>query len=641
MFVAGRRLLLRPALAAGACLAGSRWANAAACDTPNRPPPIDPAVHAELEKLRPREEAMRAKWEQDEEGWHKLPPRAWPPVQPKPAELAELMQRLDTADTDATRETAKFDVATCLTFNMIDPVDGLKRYRELAAGGNVDAMVAVGIVLTEGIGRDLDEASTAEGIRLFRNASEHGHPQAHYELGCCCYLGSFPEHVPEDEEAAFFHFEHAAERHQHTSALFMLAELLREGLGCAKDEPRAVRLLSAAADRGHRLARQYVREYLDADAADQQRQAAAGAPSTRELARQHAAQLPVLPAEGSAHFGVFRGATGEAASLSDVLDAAEASDVVLLGECHDDPIAHSLEAYLLVSLAARRERVALSLEMFERDTQTVLDEYLAGKIREADLLQDARAWANYRTDYRPLVEFAKAVHIPVIAANAPRRYVGAVGRQAGALAPPAGAPSWPVSTYSHLPPLPLPPPSERYLEHLHMDPAVVRPDQIGFKDGDDDGEFSAKNHGGDGAGGGGGGGAGGAGEAAGQKERRCPYIGFQSRDGLLEPMLLWDASMAHSIVRSLEVDPQRLIVHVCGSFHCEKRLGIAEMVDALRGGVPPPGAAADPPPTKQLVVVMLPETDCHRFETTRHAGRGDFVILTDQAVARSHDYMAS
>ena len=129
--------------------------------------------------------------------------------------------------------------------------------------------------------------------------------------------------------------------------------------------------------------------------------------------------------------------------------------------------------------------------------------------------------------------------------------------------------------------------------------------------------------------------------AAGQKERRCPYIGLQSRDGLLEPMLLWDASMAHSIVRSLEVDPQRLIVHVCGSFHCEKRLGIAEMVDALRGGVPPPGAAADPPPTKQLVVVMLPETDCHRFETTRHAGRGDFVILTDQAVARSHDYMAS
>ena len=36
-----------------------------------------------------------------------------------------------------------------------------------------------------------------------------------------------------------------------------------------------------------------------------------------------------------------------------------------------------------------------------------LDEYLRGKIRERDLLQDARPWANYHSDYRPLVEFAK------------------------------------------------------------------------------------------------------------------------------------------------------------------------------------------------------------------------------------------
>jgi len=33
---------------------------------------------------------------------------------------------------------------------------------------------------------------------------------------------------------------------------------------------------------------------------------------------------------------------------------------------------------------------------------------------------NGRAWQNYG-DYRPLVEYAKAARIPVIAANAPRR----------------------------------------------------------------------------------------------------------------------------------------------------------------------------------------------------------------------------
>jgi hypothetical protein len=68
---------------------------------------------------------------------------------------------------------------------------------------------------------------------------------------------------------------------------------------------------------------------------------------------------------------------------------------------------------------------------------------------------------------------------------------------------------------------------------------------------------------------------------------------------------------------------------VCGSFHCEKRLGIVEWVEALRAT-----------PTKQLVITMYPEKDCHQFVPSRHAGRGDFVVLTDGGVKRSHDYMA-
>jgi hypothetical protein len=104
--------------------------------------------------------------------------------------------------------------------------------------------------------------------------------------------------------------------------------------------------------------------------------------------------------------------------------------------------------------------VALSLEMFERDVQVcrrlspplylqrnikrnatlsglgfdassvgaaraqgVMSEYLAGSIRERDLLRDARPWPNYINDYRPMVELARSRGLPVICANAPRRYV--------------------------------------------------------------------------------------------------------------------------------------------------------------------------------------------------------------------------
>ena len=36
-----------------------------------------------------------------------------------------------------------------------------------------------------------------------------------------------------------------------------------------------------------------------------------------------------------------------------------------------------------------------------------LTRYLAGLIREDDLLQDARPWTNYSKDYRQMVQFCK------------------------------------------------------------------------------------------------------------------------------------------------------------------------------------------------------------------------------------------
>lgn len=104
------------------------------------------------------------------------------------------------------------------------------------------------------------------------------------------------------------------------------------------------------------------------------------------------------------------------------------ADVVFFGEQHDDPGTHRMEIAILEGIARRRSNVTVALEMFERDVQQHVNDYLAGKISEQDFLKNSRPWPRYATDYKPLIEFAKAKGWRVIAGNVPRRYASQVGK---------------------------------------------------------------------------------------------------------------------------------------------------------------------------------------------------------------------
>ena len=128
-----------------------------------------------------------------------------------------------------------------------------------------------------------------------------------------------------------------------------------------------------------------------------------------------------------AAYVIYNTATKSKVSLVDVARIMNDADMIFLGEIHDDSLSHVAELDLLKALNAQYPRkVALSMEMFETDVQPILNEYLAGYIREKNFTTDSRAWPNYKTDYRPLVEFARAEKMPVIAANAPGRYTNMV-----------------------------------------------------------------------------------------------------------------------------------------------------------------------------------------------------------------------
>ena len=104
------------------------------------------------------------------------------------------------------------------------------------------------------------------------------------------------------------------------------------------------------------------------------------------------------------------------------------ADVVLVGEQHDDPATHRLESAVLQGLMRRHVPLTVSLEMFERDVQANLDQYLTGTMTEEDFLKASRPWPRYATDYRPMVEMARGHGWRVVAANVPRRLAADVSK---------------------------------------------------------------------------------------------------------------------------------------------------------------------------------------------------------------------
>jgi len=115
--------------------------------------------------------------------------------------------------------------------------------------------------------------------------------------------------------------------------------------------------------------------------------------------------------------------------MEEIIDSLAHADILVFGEQHDDHETHRAEFETLVAVSHLNRPVVLSLEMFERDVQPVLNDYIAGRITESDFLARTRPWPNYATDYRPLVELARAKHWPVIAANVPRPLASAVARK--------------------------------------------------------------------------------------------------------------------------------------------------------------------------------------------------------------------
>jgi uncharacterized iron-regulated protein len=230
--------------------------------------------------------------------------------------------------------------------------------------------------------------------------------------------------------------------------------------------------------------------------------------------------------------------TPQVMSVDQAADVLATYDVIFIGESHRHPGNHLAEMQLFRAIHARAPNLSLTMEQFERDVQPVLDDYLAGKIGENPFMEKARAWPNYTTSYRPLIEYAKEHKLPVIAGNAPEDVVRCVGKEGEAF-------------FARMKP------AQRgwVAAQLHTEDGPYKDKFMGFVSHD-------AGHGGDGDK-----------DKKDQKEKKPPS---ESAIRSFAAQVTRDDTMAESIALHLQKNPGRKVVQINGSFHSDGFLGTVE-----------------------------------------------------------------
>lgn len=114
-----------------------------------------------------------------------------------------------------------------------------------------------------------------------------------------------------------------------------------------------------------------------------------------------------------------------------VRNAARETNLVLLGETHDNLEHHRLQREVLQHILAQGRRPALVMEQFDREFQAQLDAELERPGRTADSVLDAGRFnrRSWKVDgYRPLVELALEFDLPIVAGNLSRNDARAIVR---------------------------------------------------------------------------------------------------------------------------------------------------------------------------------------------------------------------
>ena len=265
------------------------------------------------------------------------------------------------------------------------------------------------------------------------------------------------------------------------------------------------------------------------------------------------AAAPAHAAEDCAPAGVWTVPGAGRIAAPEILARAARSQVVLLGESHDDADHHRWEAQTVAALTALQPKLVLGFEMFPRRVQPALDRWVAGELDEAAFLKAAdwsQVWGYDAAFYLPLFHFARMHRAPMVALNVERELVRSV--RAGGLQAVAPEKREGVTAPAAA--------SEAYLARLFQSYAQ-HPEKKGNAAARTDPEFLR----------------------------------------FAEAQLVWDRAMAQALAAAAATHPGSLVVGVMGSQHVAHGDGVQRQLESL--GV-------------KRVVSLLPwdtGTDCSEF----------------------------
>lgn len=121
-------------------------------------------------------------------------------------------------------------------------------------------------------------------------------------------------------------------------------------------------------------------------------------------------------------------------SFDEIVKRLADNRVVYVGEVHTRNEDHRLQLRIIRALHRLKPDLAVGMEMFPRDVQDVLDEYVAGKLDEREFLKKVAYFKNWGYDYRlyrEIIDFARHNRIPVIGLNIKKDIVSKVFKEGG------------------------------------------------------------------------------------------------------------------------------------------------------------------------------------------------------------------
>lgn len=124
--------------------------------------------------------------------------------------------------------------------------------------------------------------------------------------------------------------------------------------------------------------------------------------------------FPREPAE------VYRVSNGGTLSVEGMVKELRSADVIFIGELHDSPENHLLQAEVIRMLHEADVPLAIGLEMFRADDQRTLDAWASGELSLDQFLP--RYYANWRMPwplYKDIFLYAREHRIPLIGLNIP------------------------------------------------------------------------------------------------------------------------------------------------------------------------------------------------------------------------------